>query len=113
MAIAEYNREKFIKVIKNNNKSELELELALKKLIFEETSFFDYMDNKKQIKAIRFVLDANNKEDQLVFNTIKKVNIENYGKVAEISFELFGKVDKNRPESNRFYVTNRISFIGI
>lgn len=110
-AIVEYNREKFIKVI-NNTKPE-ELKLELEKLIYVESNILNKMDNTKNIKEIRFVLDANNKDDQLVFKTIQKINMPNYGKIADISFEFFDTKSSKLDIKNRFYVTNRISRIGV
>ena len=61
------------------------------------------MENTKNIKEIRFVLDANNKDDQLVFKNIQKVNMPNYGKITDISFELFDIKSSKKEKNNRFY----------
>lgn len=111
MVIADYDRVKFVDLINHCKQENLGMEL--KKLIFEESDILDRMDNNKNIKEIRFVLDASNKDDQLVFENIKKINMPNHGKIADISFELFDVKSIEREKQKRFYVTNRISHIGI
>lgn len=104
LIVANYNRNSFLKALNSLNKNPD----ALIHAIISETKFFEDILHKTQYKEIRFILDKNNKDDRSIFKEISKIKMENHGKLADISFQLFDAI-KGYSDKDIYYVTDHSS----
>lgn len=98
-------KEKYLSAIRSKDKSD-----RLMKLVFSETLPFDKISEMEYIKEIRFLLDARNSDERMIFNELKKISISNLGNIFDIGYFLYDpEKDINGVDPEKTYVTNKRS----
>lgn len=99
--IEEISKSRYLAAIRDRNKTE-----KLMNLVFSETLLYDSISSKDHIKEVRFLLDGNDIDHQIIFNEIRNIVIPNLGRNFHISFVLYDR-DKSLDESDRekHYIT--------